>query len=65
MGLQPMAEFDPDKPARIYDNFNEEFFNWDPKDAARYRQRARPYLRSGYEMLIDYDGLELLGWCPV
>ena len=31
--LRPMAEFDPDKPARIYDNLNETFFDWDPKSA--------------------------------
>jgi hypothetical protein len=27
--LRPMSEFDPDKPARIYDNLNEGFFDWD------------------------------------
>jgi hypothetical protein len=25
LGLRPMAEFDPDKPAQVYDNLNEEF----------------------------------------
>ena len=63
--LRPMAEFDPDKPARIYDNLNDWFFDWDAKDAAHYRQWARPYRRKGWEELTDYDGLELLGWYPV
>ncbi|HEY4212900.1 MAG TPA: hypothetical protein VGM84_15575 [Steroidobacteraceae bacterium] len=30
--LRPMAEFDPDKPARIYDNLNEMFFEWEPDE---------------------------------
>ena len=63
--LRPMAEFDPDKPARVYDNLNERFFDWDPEDADHYRQMARPYARKGWEELTDYDGLELLGWYPV
>ena len=63
--LHPMAEFDPDKPARIYDNLNETFFDWDPKKSEHYRQRARPFKDKGYEELTDYDGLELLGWYPV
>lgn len=36
-----MAEFDPDKPACIYGNLNEPFFDWDPKNAEHYRQTAR------------------------
>ena len=60
-----MAEFDPDKPARIYDNLNEAFFDWDPKNAEHYRQTARPFKDKGYEELTDYDGVELLGWYAV
>ena len=63
--LRPMAEFDPDKPARIYDNLSEMFFDWDPKLGDHYRQTAGPYKDKGYEELTDYDGLELLGWYPV
>jgi hypothetical protein len=62
--LRPMSEFDPDKPARIYDNLNEMFFEWDPKWADHYRQTAGPYKGKSYEELTDYDGLELLGWRP-
>jgi hypothetical protein len=40
--LQPMAEFDPSKPARVYDNLNEAFFDWRPEDAEHYRQTAPP-----------------------
>ena len=57
-----MAEFDPDKPARIYDNLNERFFDRDPEAAEHYRQTARSYKGMGYDELTDYDGLELLGW---
>ena len=60
--LRPMAEFDPDKPARIYDNLNERFFEWDPENAEHYRQTARRFKDKGYEELTDYDGVELLGW---
>ena len=63
--LRPMAEFDPGKPARIYDNVNERFFYWDPKNAEHYRQTARPFKDKGYEELTDYDGVELLGWYAV
>ena len=28
-----MAEFDPDKPARVYGNLNEQFFDWASDDA--------------------------------
>jgi hypothetical protein len=54
-----MSEFDPDKPARVYDNLNERFFDWNPKNADHYRKTARPYRDEGYEELTDYDGLEL------
>jgi hypothetical protein len=29
--LKPMSAFDPGKAARIYDNLNEIFFEWDPR----------------------------------
>jgi hypothetical protein len=41
--LRPMGEFDPGKPARVYDNLNERFFDWDTEDAEHYRQTARPF----------------------
>jgi hypothetical protein len=65
LGLRPMSEFDPAQPARIYDNLNERFFEWDPRDADHYRQYAGPYEDKGYEELTEYDGLELLGWLPL
>ena len=63
--LRPMSEFDPAKAARIYDNLNEGFFEWDPRHAEHYRQTARRFKDKGYEELTDYDGVELLGWYPV
>jgi hypothetical protein len=65
LGLTPMSEFDPAKRARIYDNLNEVFFEWDSADAENYRQYARPYTAKGYEELTNYNGLELLGWRPI
>jgi len=66
LGLRPMSEFDPHKPARLYDNLNDRFFDWDPKRwADHYRQHAQPYKDPGYEELTDYDGVELLGWRPI
>jgi hypothetical protein len=62
--LRPMAEFDPSKPVRVYDNLNERFFDWDTKDGEHYRQTARGFKDKGYEELTDYDGVELLGWYP-
>jgi hypothetical protein len=55
--LRPMSEFDPDKAARVYDNLNEQFFDWDPDYADHYRQTARPYKEAGYDEMTDYDGL--------
>jgi hypothetical protein len=60
LGLRPMAEFDPSQPARLYDALGQEFFDWDPRQADHYRKWARP--AAGAPGLIDYDGLELLGW---
>jgi hypothetical protein len=65
LGLRPMSEFDPAKRARIYDNLNDVFIEWDPADAENYRQYARPYRGKGYEELTAWDGLELLGWRPI
>ena len=63
LGLRPMAEFDPHKPARLYDALNESFFHWDPRMAGHYFRWAGPY--KAHEELTDYDGLELLGWRPL
>jgi hypothetical protein len=60
--LRSMAEFDPGKPARVYDYLNDDLFPWDPANAAHYRRWARPY--KARPELIDYHGLELLGWLP-
>ena len=62
LGLRPMGEFDPDKPARIYDSLNEEFFDRDPANAADYRKWARSF-RGTDE--VEWDGIMLLGWQPV
>jgi hypothetical protein len=63
MHLRPMAEVDPGKPARVYDYLKDDFFDWDPRHADDYRNWARP--AAGVPDLIEYDGLELLGWRPV
>jgi hypothetical protein len=55
--LRPMSEFNPAWSARIYDNLNERFFEWNPQDAECYRQTARPYRDRGYEGLVEYEGL--------
>jgi hypothetical protein len=66
MGIRPMSEFDPGQPARIYDNLNERFFEWDPEQwADHYRETAQPYTDKGYEALTKYDGLGLLGWLQI
>jgi hypothetical protein len=64
LGLRPMTEFNPDRRAHVYDNLNEVFIEWDPKDADHYRRFARPYTGQSHEGLTDYGGLELLGWRP-
>jgi hypothetical protein len=63
MRLRPMAEFDPAKPARVYDYLDDDLFDWDPSKANHYRRWARQY--KARPELIDYDGLELLGWQPL
>ena len=42
LGLRPMAEFDPHKPARLYDA-NGSGFDWDPRMAGHYLRWAAPY----------------------
>ena len=64
LGLRPMAEFDPYKPARLYDA-NGSCFDWDPRMAGHYLRWAGPYKDKDREPVTDYDGLELLGWQPV
>ncbi len=62
-----MAEFDPNKPARVYDNLNEDLFERDPKERRELQAMGAAAVQGQglREGLVDYDGLELLGWYPV
>jgi hypothetical protein len=62
LGLLPMAEFDPDRPSRVYDSLKEEFVVWEPRNAAHYRQWARPFQGTDER---EWNGLRLLGWRPL
>jgi hypothetical protein len=62
LGLRAMAKFNPDRPSRVYNSLNEEFFIWDPKNAEHYRRWARRFHGTDE---VEWDGIMLLGWRPL
>ena len=58
-----MSEFDPDRPARVYESLNDETFDWLPeRDAESYRKYADGVQSDGQ---VNWDGLLLQGWEPL
>jgi hypothetical protein len=60
--MNPMATFDPDRPARVHDRQNDHTFDWHTDWAANYRRYARADKVDGS---VSWDGLELDGWRPL
>jgi len=56
--MNPMKNFDPDRPCRVYDELNDEFLNWKPERAPHYREFAA----EPGEGVIAWDGFLLDCW---
>jgi len=60
--LRPMSEFDPLRPALVYDALNDETFEWLPaRQGVDYERYAEPFK----EGIVAGDGLLLAGWQPL
>lgn len=59
-----MSEFDPTKPALVYDELNREFFPWEPKWAEPFRKDALLDFDPG-NGVVEWDGMLLAGWRPI
>ena len=60
--LRPMSEFDPSRPALVYDALNDETFEWLPaRHGVDYERYAEPFK----EGIVAWDGLLLAGWQPL
>ena len=53
-----MADFDPDKPSLVYDQMNDDLFEWQPEWADSYRQ----YATDIGDGIMNWDGLVLVAW---
>jgi hypothetical protein len=60
--LRPMSEFDPSRPALVYDQLNDETFEWLP---ARHGVDHERYAERWGNGIIAWDGLLLAGWRPL
>lgn len=58
--LRPMSDFDPSKPATVYDERNKQFVPWDPAWEKDYRIYCKP----GDDGTTEFGGLRLTGWLP-
>jgi len=57
-----MSEFDPSRPALVYDQLNDETFAWLPdRHGIDYRRYAKPHS----DEVVAWDGLLLAGWRPL
>ncbi len=60
--MRPMSEFDPTKPARVHDELNDQWIEWEPLWAATFENE--PW-SSANPHLVEWDGLLLDGWEPM
>ena len=61
--LRPMSEFDPSRQALVYDQLNDETFEWLPaRHGVDYMRYAPKTLKDG---IVAWDGLLLAGWRPL
>ena len=59
--MQPMTTFDPHRPCRVHDRFNDKTFQWRTAWAHEYRQYACPCSDDGHG-IVYFDDLVLDGW---
>jgi len=60
--LRPMSEFDPSRPALVYDQLNDETLEWLP---IRHRILYERYATRHDDGIVAWDGLLLAGWLPM
>ena len=58
--LHPMSTFNPAKPAELYDELNDEFFDWKPEWAKSWRGCSN--LHDPKRGIIEWDGILIPGW---
>jgi hypothetical protein len=58
--MQPMEQFDPDRPCRVHDRVNDRTFVWRPSWASDWHRHARIQ----DDGTVEFDGLILDGWEP-
>jgi hypothetical protein len=59
-----MSDFNPSIPCEVYDELNEQRFEWKPRKwAASYRRHSS--LHDPKRSVIEWDGLLLAGWRPI
>jgi hypothetical protein len=60
--MNPMSTFDPSLPAMVHDRLNDRIFEWAPGTMeANYRQNAVMM----WDGTVEWDGLQLDGWCSL
>ncbi len=57
-----MSTFDPTKPARVHDQLNDRWIDWDPAWAPTFQYE--PWSETNPH-LVNWDGRLLDGWEPV
>jgi hypothetical protein len=57
--LRPMSEFDPSRRALVYDELNDETFEWLPEKYRDHYERYASPVRPG---VVEWDSLLLDGW---
>jgi hypothetical protein len=61
--MRPLRECDLSKPAEVYDELNDRWFEWKPEWAKSWRERSTPNEPDGSTML--WDGEIIVGWRPL
>jgi hypothetical protein len=59
---QPMATFDPTKPARFHEQLNDALYDWPGATVEEWRERASWH--DGAGTVVNFDGLLFDGWSP-
>lgn len=59
---RPMKDFDPTKPARLYEQLNDALYYWPGAPAAEWQERASWHDQA--EAVVNFDGLLFDAWQP-
>ena len=61
--FRSMRSFNPSQPAMVYDELNNEWFEWKPPDYAQLYRECSNLHETRH--VIEWDGLLLAGWRPL